>query len=166
MRIEGLEKWVPGYEKPLVIAGPCSVESKAQFSDTLVGLPAGKVHFVRGGIWKPRTRPGQFEGQGEQALQWVDAVKADHPFRFATEVATPEHVQTALANGVELLWIGARTTVNPFVVQQLADAVKGHDVAVFVKNPVHPPSPSKTDVSNERTFVPAKMPRPLPPSPP
>ena len=138
MRIEPLENWVPDYQKPLIIAGPCSVESQAQFSEMIERLPSQKVHFVRGGIWKPRTRPGNFEGHGAKAFEWVNTTKKSHPFRFATEVATPEHVDRALAQGVDLLWIGARTTVNPFNVQQLADALKGKDVAVLVKNPINP----------------------------
>lgn len=138
MRIEPLENWVQHYQKPLIIAGPCSVESQTQFSETLKSLPLNKIQFIRGGIWKPRTRPGNFEGHGAPAFDWVNETKQTHSFRFATEVATPEHIEEALKKGVELLWIGARTTVNPFHVQQLADALKGTGVAVFIKNPVNP----------------------------
>lgn len=138
MRVEPLDHWIPGYQKPLVIGGPCSVESERQFSATVEDLPLDKIHFVRGGIWKPRTRPGNFEGHGSQALDWVQKVRQSKNFRFATEVATPKHIEEALNHGAELLWIGARTTVNPFNVQQLADALKGTDVAVFIKNPINP----------------------------
>jgi len=138
MRIEPLENWVSGYEKPLIIAGPCSVESQKQFSETIERLPIQEIHYVRGGIWKPRTRPGNFEGHGAKAFEWVKTTQKNEPFRFATEVATPEHIAQALDHGAELLWIGARTTVNPFHVQQLADALRGKDVAVFIKNPVNP----------------------------
>ncbi len=138
MRIEPLQSWVNGYKKPLLIAGPCSVESEQQFAETVAGFDGLPVSFIRGGVWKPRTRPGSFEGHGAVALDWVDKVSKNHPLNFATEVATAEHVQAALAHGVRLLWIGARTTVNPFNVQQIADAVKGHDVAVFIKNPINP----------------------------
>lgn len=138
MRIEPLHSWVNGFKKPLLIAGPCSVESEQQFSETVAGFKGLPVNFVRGGIWKPRTRPGSFEGHGAIALDWVDAVSQAQPIRFATEVATAEHVQAALAHGIKLLWIGARTTVNPFNVQQIADAVQGQDVAIFIKNPINP----------------------------
>ncbi|MCE7991384.1 MAG: bifunctional 3-deoxy-7-phosphoheptulonate synthase/chorismate mutase type II [Roseivirga sp.] len=138
MHIEPLQKWVEGYKKPLLIAGPCSVESVNQFTDTVTGFAGLPVDFVRGGIWKPRTRPGSFEGHGASGLDWVDQVGEEHPLEFATEVATAEHVREALAHGVKLMWIGARTTVNPFNVQQIADAVKGRDVAVFIKNPINP----------------------------
>ena len=138
MQIAPLESWVAGYSKPLVITGPCSVESPQQFHDTLQQLLPLQPHFIRGGIWKPRTRPGSFEGIGAKALDWVNREKQDNPFHFATEVATPEHAEHALASGADLLWIGARTTVNPFQVQQIADAVAGKDVAVFVKNPINP----------------------------
>lgn len=138
MQIEPLQNWVEGFKKPLLIAGPCSVESLSQFTETVDGLKGLPVDFIRGGIWKPRTRPGSFEGHGLEALNWVDQTKNDISLKFATEVATAEHVKEALSHGVKLLWIGARTTVNPFNVQQIADAVKGHDIAVFIKNPINP----------------------------
>ncbi len=137
MQITGLKDWIGEYQKPLIIAGPCSVESKEQLNQTISPL-LEKVQVIRGGIWKPRTRPGSFEGMGEKALQWVKELKAEKPFRFATEAATPEHVELALKYGVDILWIGARTTVNPFNVSELASALQGVDIPVLVKNPVHP----------------------------
>lgn len=124
---------------PLVIAGPCSVESEAQILTTAQALAQiPEVKLLRGGIWKPRTRPEAFEGRGEEGLQWLLKAKQDTGLPTATEVATPEHVELALKYEVDALWIGARTVVNPFSVQQLADALKGTDIPVFVKNPVSP----------------------------
>lgn len=125
-------------KKPIIIAGPCSIESQSQFLETLKGLDLSKVDFIRGGIWKPRTRPGSFEGMGEVAFEWVKEVQKELGFKFATEVASTEHVDIALKNGAGLLWIGARTTVNPFNVQEIAEALRGADLPVFVKNPINP----------------------------
>ena len=125
--------------KPLLIAGPCSVESEEQLLCTareLAKIP--EVSMLRGGIWKPRTRPDAFEGRGEEGLVWLREAKNETGLPTATEVATPEHVELALKYDVDALWIGARTVVNPFSVQQLADALQGVDVPVFVKNPVSP----------------------------
>ncbi len=122
-----------------IIAGPCSVESEEQIIATaraLAEIP--EVKLLRGGIWKPRTRPDAFEGRGEQGLVWLREAKRETGLPVATEVATPEHVTLALKYDVDALWIGARTVVNPFSVQQLADALKGTDVPVFIKNPVSP----------------------------
>lgn len=124
--------------KPLIIAGPCSVESKEQLFSTLAGLPLAKLDYIRGGIWKPRTRPGSFEGMGEPAFEWIEEAKSVFNIKFATEVATAEHVEIALRNEVSMVWIGARTTVNPFNVQEIADALKGVKIPVFVKNPINP----------------------------
>ena len=124
---------------PIVIAGPCSVESEAQLLDTaraLAKIP--EVGLLRGGIWKPRTRPDAFEGRGEEGLAWLQEAKRQTGLPTATEVATPAHVELALRYEVDALWIGARTVVNPFSVQQLADALKGVDIPVFIKNPVSP----------------------------
>ena len=124
---------------PLIIAGPCSVESEEQILATaraLADIP--EVKMLRGGIWKPRTRPDAFEGRGEEALVWLCEAKRETGLPIATEAATPEHVELALKFEVDALWIGARTVVNPFSVQQLADALRGTDVAVFIKNPVSP----------------------------
>ena len=124
---------------PLIIAGPCSVESEEQILVTaraLAKIPA--VNMLRGGIWKPRTRPDAFEGRGEAGLVWLQRAKKETGLPIATEVATPEHLELAMRYGVDALWIGARTVVNPFSVQQLADALRGAKVTVLVKNPVAP----------------------------
>lgn len=123
----------------MVIAGPCSVESEEQILATaraLARIP--EVGMLRGGIWKPRTRPEAFEGRGEEGLRWLLEAKRRTGLPIATEAATPGHVELALKYEVDALWIGARTVVNPFSVQQLADALKGVDLPVFVKNPVSP----------------------------
>ncbi|GAC1367990.1 MAG: bifunctional 3-deoxy-7-phosphoheptulonate synthase/chorismate mutase type II [Hymenobacter sp.] len=124
---------------PLLIAGPCSAETEEQVLATARGLHAlGSIDLFRSGIWKPRTRPGSFEGVGAEALPWLQRVKAETGLPTAVEVATPRHVEEALAHGIDVLWIGARTTVNPFAVQELADALAGTGVPVMVKNPVNP----------------------------
>ena len=123
----------------MVIAGPCSVESEEQILVTARALARiSEVKMLRGGIWKPRTRPDAFEGRGEEGLRWLHEAKRETGLPTATEVATPEHVEMALKYEVDALWVGARTVVNPFSVQQLADALKGVDVPVFIKNPVSP----------------------------
>jgi chorismate mutase len=125
--------------QPLLIAGPCSAETEEQVMTTARGLQAlGTVDLFRAGIWKPRTRPGSFEGMGREALPWLQRVKAETGLPTTIEVATPRHVEEALAHGIDVLWIGARTTVNPFAVQELADALAGTGVPVMVKNPVNP----------------------------
>lgn len=124
---------------PIIIAGPCSVESEGQILATaraLVQIP--QVTMLRGGIWKPRTRPDAFEGRGEQGLAWLREAKQETGLPTVTEVATPEHVELALKYDIDALWIGARTVVNPFSVQQLADALRGVNIPVFIKNPVSP----------------------------
>ena len=126
-------------DTPLIIAGPCSVESEDQILSTAQALAQiPEVKMLRGGIWKPRTRPDAFEGRGEQGLVWLREAKHATGLPIATEVATPEHVELALKYDVDALWVGARTVVNPFSVQQLADALRGTDVPVFIKNPVAP----------------------------
>lgn len=124
--------------KPFLIAGPCSAESKAQLLETARGLEGLPVKLFRAGVWKPRTRPGHFEGIGEPALQWLKEVKEETGLQMAIEVAEPRHIELALQYGIDVLWIGARTTVNPFQVQRLADALKGVKMPVMVKNPVNP----------------------------
>ncbi len=126
--------------QPIVIAGPCGAETENQLLETARRLKAtGKVHMLRAGIWKPRTRPGSFEGMGETGLQWLMTAMAETGLPAMTEVATPDHVALVLKAGLKNVWIGARSTVNPFVVQEIADAVKGvRDLTVFVKNPVNP----------------------------
>ena len=124
---------------PFIIAGPCSVESEDQIIATAQALAEiPEVKMLRGGIWKPRTRPDAFEGRGEQGLVWLREAKHETGLPIATEVATPEHVELALKYDVDALWVGARTVVNPFSVQQLADALRGVDIPVFIKNPVSP----------------------------
>ena len=126
-------------DTPAIIAGPCSVESEAQILATAQALAKiPEVKMLRGGIWKPRTRPDAFEGRGEEGLVWLREAKQETCLPTMTEVATPEHVELALKYDVDALWIGARTVVNPFSVQQLADALRGTDIPVFIKNPVSP----------------------------
>lgn len=124
--------------RPFIIAGPCSAETEEQVMETATQLANKGCHMFRAGIWKPRTKPGGFEGNGEMALPWMEQVKKETGMLTATEVATPEHVELALKYGIDILWIGARTTANPFAVQALADSLKGVDVPVLVKNPVNP----------------------------
>ncbi len=124
--------------RPLLISGPCSAETEGQVLSTAKELKAQGVKIFRAGIWKPRTKPGGFEGIGKEGLGWLRTVKMETGMMTATEVATAEHVYQALKAGVDLLWVGARTTANPFAVQEVADALRGADVPVLVKNPVSP----------------------------
>ncbi|MDR1274410.1 MAG: bifunctional 3-deoxy-7-phosphoheptulonate synthase/chorismate mutase type II [Odoribacteraceae bacterium] len=127
----------PGW--PLLIAGPCSAESERQMLDTARQLKASnRISCFRAGIWKPRTRPGAFEGVGEIGLEWMQAVKRETGLLTACEVATAEHARLAMKYGVDILWVGARTSANPFSVQEIADTIKGCPVTVLVKNPVNP----------------------------
>jgi len=129
----------PAFTTPQVIAGPCSVESELQILATAQALAQiPEVTMLRGGIWKPRTRPDAFEGRGEEGLMWLREAKRETGLPIITEVATPAHVELALKYDIDALWIGARTVVNPFSVQQLADALSGTDIPVFIKNPVSP----------------------------
>ena len=123
--------------KPFVIAGPCSAETRDQVMETAAALSTMQVQLFRAGVWKPRTRPGSFEGNGEQALEWLQEAKYLYKIPVAIEVAEPAHIELALRYGIDVLWVGARTTVNPFQVQHLADALKGIDIPVMVKNPVN-----------------------------
>ena len=125
-------------ERPFVIAGPCSAETEEQVMETARQLAMKGCHNFRAGVWKPRTKPGGFEGHGEPALVWLKQVKDETHMLVSTEVATPEHVELALKYDIDILWVGARTTANPFAMQALADSLKGVDVPVFVKNPVNP----------------------------
>lgn len=124
-----------------MIAGPCSAESEEQILETARRLKDHRIDYFRAGIWKARTRPETFEGIGDTALPWLARAGREFGMRTATEVATGEHVQAALRHGIDLLWIGARTTVNPFSVQEIADALRGVDVPVLVKNPTSPDLP-------------------------
>ena len=125
-------------ERPIVIAGPCSAETEEQTLTTARQLAAKGCHMFRAGVWKPRTKPGGFEGNGEKALPWLKKVKEETGMLVSTEVATAEHVELCLKYGIDILWVGARTTANPFAVQAIADSLKGVDIPVFVKNPVNP----------------------------
>ena len=125
-------------KRPFVIAGPCSAETEEQVMQTAKELAIKGCHMFRAGVWKPRTKPGGFEGHGEPALAWMAEVKKETGMLIGTEVATPEHVELAMKYGLDMLWIGARTSANPFAMQQLADAMKGLEVPVLVKNPVNP----------------------------
>ena len=139
LNIEPLSSWgLPSSERPLVIAGPCSAESEDQMIETAKAISKQNIHIFRAGIWKPRTRPGSFEGIGNIGLQWLRKVKQETGMLTSTEVATVKHVYDALKAGVDILWIGARTTVNPFAVQDLADALQGVDIPVMIKNPINP----------------------------
>lgn len=125
-------------ERPFVIAGPCSAETEEQVVTTAKQLSEKGCHLFRAGIWKPRTKPGGFEGKGDEALPWLADVKKETGMLVSTEVATPEHVEKALQHGIDFLWVGARTTANPFAMQALADSLRGVDIPVLVKNPVNP----------------------------
>lgn len=131
---------LPGLDtkRPLVIAGPCSAETEDQVMETAKDLVSRGIKIFRAGIWKPRTKPGGFEGVGSEGLLWLKKVKAETGMYVATEVANQYHVLEALKHGVDLLWIGARTTANPFAMQEIADALKGADIPVLIKNPVNP----------------------------
>lgn len=134
-----IAQWGLGLERPLLIAGPCSAESEEQVLATARAIKvAGKAQVFRAGLWKPRTRPGNFEGAGPQGLQWLRRMKEETGLLTITEVATAEHVEACLEAGIDMLWIGARTTPNPFSVQAIADALKGVDIPVLVKNPINP----------------------------
>ncbi len=126
-------------EKPRVIAGPCAAESRTQVMETAQALSSVRyVAAFRAGIWKPRTRPGSFEGVGEEGLPWLREVKRETGLRVVVEIASPDHLQKALDYNIDMVWLGARTTSNPFSVRQIAEALKGTDIPVLVKNPVHP----------------------------
>ncbi|MDD3404721.1 MAG: 3-deoxy-7-phosphoheptulonate synthase [Sphingobacteriia bacterium] len=125
-------------KRPIVIAGPCSAETEEQVLATAKQLAANGIKIFRAGIWKPRTKPGGFEGVGSEGLPWLRHVKQETGIYTATEVATAKHVYEALKYGVDVLWIGARTTANPFAVQEIADALKGVDIPILIKNPVNP----------------------------
>lgn len=131
---------LPGIDtkRPLIIAGPCSAESEEQVLKTADQLAKQGVRIFRAGIWKPRTKPGGFEGVGEIGLPWLKKVKEQTGMYVATEVATARHVFEALKHNIDILWIGARTSANPFAMQEIADALKGIDIPVLIKNPVNP----------------------------
>ena len=133
-------KFEPVFEKkerPVLIAGPCSAETEEQVLETARGLKDTGIDLFRAGIWKPRTRPGAFEGVGTIGLQWLQKVKEETGLKVTTEVANTQHVFEAMKHGIDVFWLGARTTVNPFSVQEVADALKGLDVPVLIKNPIN-----------------------------
>ena len=139
LNILPISDWFAGLNLPLLIAGPCSAESEEQVMKTAQGIAKiGKVQVFRAGVWKPRSRPGTFEGAGDEALQWLKRVKVETGLLTTVEVATPMHVEKAVAAGVDILWLGARTSSNPFSVEQIAQALKGVNIPVLVKNPVNP----------------------------
>jgi len=126
-------------KRPLIIAGPCSAESEMQVLNTAIALTQlDAVKIFRAGIWKPRTKPGHFEGAGDKGLKWLQKVKQETGLLVATEVATAIHAKKAIDAGIDVLWIGARTTGSPIYVQEIAEALEGHDVKIMIKNPLHP----------------------------
>jgi chorismate mutase len=133
-----VNEWGFPVENMFLSAGPCSAESEEQLLETAKGLADNNISFFRAGIWKPRTHPGSFEGVGVEGLKWLARVKEMMNLRVGTEVATPEHVKACIKYNIDILWIGARTTPNPFAVQALADILKGTDLPVLVKNPISP----------------------------
>lgn len=138
MNIKPLNTWITSGNEPLIIAGPCGAETEQQVLQTAEKISQiDSVKVLRAGIWKPRTRPNSFEGVGEPGLLWLKEVQKQFNLKTAVEVANAQHTELALKHGVDILWIGARTTGNPFSVQEIADVVKGTDVPVFVKNPIH-----------------------------
>jgi chorismate mutase len=125
-------------KRPLIIAGPCSAETREQVMATAEAISQSGVAYFRAGIWKPRTRPGSFEGVGSAGLEWLKEVKTTYGIKTCTEVANVKHVYEALKAGIDMLWIGARTTTNPFAVQEMAEALSGVDIPILVKNPINP----------------------------
>ncbi|WP_167615978.1 chorismate mutase [Maribellus sediminis] len=137
--INPIKAWLPNINNPLLISGPCSLETEKQALDTARLLAKDKRVFVyRGGVWKPRTRPGSFEGVGSIGLEWLKKVREETGLPVGTEVANAQHTEEALKAGLDVLWIGARSTASPFVVQEIADVLKGSDAVVMIKNPVNP----------------------------
>lgn len=128
----------PNSKRPFIIAGPCSAETEGQVMATAKALALQNIDLYRAGIWKPRTRPGSFEGVGKEGLGWLKRVKEETGLKVTTEVAKADHVYQALKYGIDVLWLGARTTVNPFSVQEVADAISGMDIPVMIKNPINP----------------------------
>ena len=124
--------------RPMCIAGPCSAETEQQVMETAKGLHEFGIHVFRAGIWKPRTHPGSFEGVGAEGLRWLRKVKQTYGMQICTEVATEKHVLECIKYGVDMVWVGARTSANPFLMQEIADALSGTDMPVLVKNPVNP----------------------------
>lgn len=138
-KIKTLKNWTElSGKKPILISGPCSAETESQVLNTAIQLANNGVKIFRAGIWKPRTRPGGFEGVGSEGLKWLQNVRSVTGMMVATEVANIKHVYEALRTGIDMLWVGARTSANPFAMQEIAEALKGVDIPVLVKNPVNP----------------------------
>jgi chorismate mutase len=136
--LSNISTWLKTDKIPWVIAGPCSAETEQQVISTAKEVAnSGNVKVFRAGLWKPRTRPHSFDGVGKIGLDWLKSVKAETSLLTATEVANPRHIELCLASGIDILWIGARTTANPFIVQEIADALKGTDIPVLIKNPIN-----------------------------
>jgi len=133
-----LSDWGFSFSHPLIISGPCGVESEKQIHEIADALSKLNVQLLRGGIWKPRTRPDSFQGIGNEGLRWLKEAGTKNNLPVTVEVASPKHVEEALTEKIDVLWIGARTTVNPFLVQEIADALKGVDIPVMIKNPINP----------------------------
>ena len=139
LKIIPIDHWMQGIVKPFVIAGPCSAETESQVMNTAIELAKiPQVRVFRSGIWKPRTRPGAFEGVGTAGLKWLQRVKKETGLLVTVEVANPRHVEEALDHGIDILWIGARTVVNPFAVQEIGEVIGGLDIPVMIKNPLNP----------------------------
>jgi chorismate mutase len=139
LKVMPISHWLPKIDNPLLISGPCSLESEEQALSTARELAKDKRVFIyRGGIWKPRTRPGMFEGVGSIGLEWLKLVKQETGLLTGTEVANAQHVEECLKAGIDVMWIGARSTASPFVVQEIADVLKGTEQIIMVKNPVNP----------------------------
>lgn len=139
MELKGIKDWGLNINDKLIVSGPCSAESEEQVVNTCKALAANnKVNMLRAGIWKPRTRPNSFEGIGSVGLEWLVQAKKETGLPISTEVANPEHIEECLKAGVDVIWLGARTTVNPFAVQAIADRLRGVDIPVMVKNPINP----------------------------
>ena len=138
LNIDPINTWINNDSNPLIISGPCSAETFDQLYETCKQLKSHGINIMRAGVWKPRTRPGTFEGNGEEALKWISDIKKELDVQFTVEVANTNHIDLALKYGIDILWIGARTTVNPFSVQEIADAIKGTETPVLVKNPINP----------------------------
>ncbi|NJN40916.1 MAG: bifunctional 3-deoxy-7-phosphoheptulonate synthase/chorismate mutase type II [Flammeovirgaceae bacterium] len=138
MNIADSLSWIKTKKRPFIIAGPCSAESPEQLQAVARQLVEMGVHIMRAGVWKPRTRPDTFEGKGHEALQWLKKIKNEFDIRLACEVASPFHVEQALEADMDILWLGARTTVNPFLVQEIAESLRGVDMPILVKNPINP----------------------------
>ncbi len=136
--MNNFKKWGIETDGKLIIAGPCSAESENQVFETAAQIAGKGVHLFRAGIWKPRTRPGSFEGVGKIGLTWLKKVKDAFNLPVAVETASPEHIEVCLKHEIDVIWIGARTTASPFAVQAMADALKGVNINVLVKNPINP----------------------------